>query len=74
MPGATVTLIGTGFAGKATVKVTFNGVVVKTLTTNSTGGFPGLVTFKVPSDPLATYPLIARDAKGNMANNTFTIT
>jgi hypothetical protein len=72
--GVIINLLGTGFAASSTVKVTFNGVVVKSLTTNSTGGFPANTTFKVPNDALATYPVIAKDAKGNMANSNFTIT
>jgi hypothetical protein len=72
--GGIINLLGTGFAAATTVKVTFNGVLVKSLTTNSTGGFPANTTFKVPNDAVATYPVIAKDAKGNMANSNFTIT
>jgi len=72
--GGIINLLGTGFAPSVTVKVTFNGVLVKSLTTNSTGGFPANTTFKVPNDTPAAYPVVAKDAKGNMANATFTIT
>jgi hypothetical protein len=74
IPGATITLLGTGFAPGSTVKITFNGIQVKRLTTNSTGGFPVNTTFTVPNDALASYPVVAKDGKGNMANSTFTIT
>lgn len=73
LPGSMIALIGTGFAASSTVKITFNGVQVKSLTTNSTGGFPASTTFKVPSDAAGPYPVIAKDPKGNMANTTFTI-
>ena len=74
LPNSIITLLGTGFAASSTVKVTFNGVQVKSFTTNSTGGFPANTTFKVPNDAAGPYPVIAKDAKGNMANATFTIT
>ena len=74
IPGATISLMGTGFAASTTVKITFNGVQIKSLATNSTGGFPANTTFKVPNDPLGSYTVVAKDAKGNMDNTTFTIT
>jgi len=72
LPGATIAVTGTGFAASSTVKITFNGVQVKSIKSNSTGGFS--TSYAVPNDPAASYPVVATDGKSNTATATFTIT
>ena len=72
LPGAAVTIKGTGFAASSNVKITFNGVQIKSLKSNSTGGFS--TSFVVPNDAAAGYPVVATDASSNTATATFTVT
>lgn len=72
-PSSSVTIEGTGFTAIAGTPVTvkFGTPVVKTLYTNSTGGFKG--TFTVPSMPTGSYSVTATDAKGLSDTADFTI-
>ena len=69
--GASIAVTGTGFAASSTVKVTFNGVQIKSIKSNSTGGFSTTIT--VPNDPAGAYPVIGTDGKGDTKTATFTI-
>ena len=72
-PGWEVTIEGVNFTAIADteVTVTFGALTVKTLYTNTTGGFKG--TFDAPSLPTATYPVNATDANDLNATANFTI-
>jgi len=72
LPGATVAVTANGFAASSTVKITFNGVQIKSIKSNSTGGLS--TSFVVPNDPAAAYPVVATDASSNTATATFTVT
>ena len=64
---------GTKFSDSTSVSVTFNGAVVITTTTNSTGGF--VSSFTVPSStPSGSYTVTATDGNGVTASNTLTVT
>ena len=72
LPGTILTVNGNGFAASSTVKITFNGVQIKSIKSNSTGGYS--TTFTVPNDAAAAYPVVATDGSKNTATATFTIT
>lgn len=68
----TATVNGNGFAANSQVTVTFGGVQVATIATNSTGSFT--TSYTVPtSDAPAKYTVQATDSSSDSATATFTI-
>ncbi len=78
LPGDTVTVSGTGFAGSVNVTIRFqNATYDKDITpsvvpvTSSKGSFSASVT--VPDVAYGNYNISAKDAKGNVVNATFAV-
>lgn len=72
LPGATVTVNGTGFAANETVDVTFNGQAVGSPTVNGQGTWS--LAFNVPSMAAGQYGLVAKGrAQGDSASTVFTV-
>jgi hypothetical protein len=66
-PGAMVTLSGNGYAASSMVSFTFNGAIIGSTTTNSTGGFSGVKVQIPPSTPIGSYRIVGTDSLGNSA-------
>jgi hypothetical protein len=75
--GTSVLLNGSGFAANSTITKLTMGTTTIVLSpapvTNSGGAFSG-AQFTVPSIAHGTYVLTAKDAAGNLATSTFTVT
>jgi len=70
--GTSVTVTGTGFALASTVTMRFDGALISTVPTDSSGGFSQI--FSAPPVPAGAHIVSAIDTLGTSASATFTVT
>ena len=72
--GRSVIVSGSNFAASSLTTISYDGVTVRTTTTNPSGQIPSGVTFTVPTSAVGTHTIVATDASGDTATTSYTIT
>ena len=71
--GRSVAVSGSNFAASSLTTISYDGVTVRTTTTNPSGQIPS-GTFTVPASTIGTHRIVATDTSGNTAIASFTVT